>query len=244
MRWFLALLLFGFPFAAQADGAGDGGQVDVAIVVSYDRSESIDRAEAMAQIQGLIYTLRHKRFHTAVAGGYFRRIALSAIAWSSFNRHELIMPWMQISSAKDAHMAAIWLEKFRDRGDVAPYGTQTDVAHGIKLATEQMHTLPWWASKKVINMVGDGISNIGRIASIARDETLAAGITINGLVMARGKAVRVLSAYYRREVIGGPTAFLQLSHSNEDFAEAMLRKMTLEMVRLREQGAPAKGEAG
>ncbi|MDP6874736.1 MAG: DUF1194 domain-containing protein [Alphaproteobacteria bacterium] len=251
MPWFLALLLCVLPLSAPialADdangGAGDGGQVDVAIVVSYDRSESIDRAEANAQIQGLIYTLRHKRFHMAVSSGYFRRIALSAIAWSSFNRHELIMPWMQISNPKDARMAAIWLEKFRDRGDVAPYGTQTDVAHGIKLATEQMHTLPWWASKKVINMVGDGVSNIGRIASIARDETLAAGITINGLVMVRGKAVRPLSAYYRREVIGGPTAFLQLSHSNEDFAEAMLRKMTLEMVRLRGQGAREAREEG
>ena len=244
MRWLMVLVFCLYPLATHADGAGDGNQVDVAIVVSYDRSESIDRAEADAQIQGLIYTLRHSRFHTAVSSGYFRRIALSAIAWSSFNRHELIMPWMQIGSAKDAGMAAIWLEKFRDRGDVAPYGTQTDVAHGIKLATEQMHTLPWWASKKVINMVGDGVSNIGRIASIARDETLAAGITINGLVMARGKAVRPLSAYYRREVIGGPTAFLQLSHSNGDFAAAMLRKMTLEMVRLRQEGRRKADEAG
>ncbi|MDP6690894.1 MAG: DUF1194 domain-containing protein [Alphaproteobacteria bacterium] len=254
MRWFLALLLCVLPLFAPialaddgnvaAGGAGDGSQVDVAIVVSYDRSESIDRAEAKAQIQGLIYTLRHKRFHTAVASGYFRRVALSAIAWSSFTKQELIMPWMQIGDAKDARMAAIWLEKFRDRGEQTAHGTQTDVAWGIKLATEQMHTLPWWASKKVINMVGDGVSNIGRIASIARDETLAAGITINGLVMARGKAVRPLSAYYRREVIGGPTAFLQLSHSNEDFAEAMLRKMTLEMVRLRGQGAREAREEG
>ncbi|MBT6429921.1 MAG: DUF1194 domain-containing protein [Rhodospirillaceae bacterium] len=241
MRLILILIMCALPIGAtSADQAQDRGQVDVAIVVSYDRSESIDRGEADAQIQGLIHTLRHPRFHTAVASGYFKRIALSAIAWSSFAKQELIMPWMQIGNAQDARMAAIWLEKFRDRGERTPHGTQTDVAWGIKLAAEQMHTLPWRASKKVINMVGDGISNIGRIASIARDETVLQGITINGLVMARGKGIRVLSAYYRREVIGGPTAFLQLSQSNDDFAQAMLRKLTLEMVRLRALG----GEAG
>ena len=115
------------------------------------------------------------------------------------------------------------------------HGRQTDVAWGIKKATEQMFTLPWWASKKVINMVGDGISNIGRVATTSRDETIAAGTTINGLVMATGKAVEVVSGYYRREVIGGPTSFVQLSTSNDQFAQAMLRKMTLEMVRLREE---------
>ena len=263
MRWFLTLIFCLLPFNVLAD---DAKPVDVAIVVSYDRSESIDQGEAEAQIAGLIYTLRHKRFHTAVASGYFRRIALSAIAWSSFTKHELIMPWMQIGNADQAHMAALWLEKFRDRGEQIGHGSQTDVAWGIKLAAEQMHALPWWASKKVINMVGDGISNIGRIASIARDETLAAGITINGLVMARGHAVGIikdffrkqviggpssfvqaakpLSAYYRREVIGGPTSFLQLSRTNQDFAQAMLRKMTLEMVRLQGRIRRAKGGAG
>ncbi len=244
MRVILALgltVLMMMPLAAQADGEKP---VDVAIVVSFDRSESIDRVEAATQIDGLIYTLRHPKFHAAIAAGYFKRIALSAVAWSSFNKHELVMPWMQIGSADEAWIAAIWLEKFLGRRDIVPHGSQTDVAFGIKMAAQQMHTLPWWASKKVINMVGDGISNIGRIASIARDEALANGITINGLIMAQGKGIRVLSGYYRREVIGGPTSFLQLSTSNQDFAQAMLRKMTLEMVRLREEKAPIGKDAG
>ena len=97
---------------------------------------------------------------------------------------------------------------------------------------------------RVGRMVGDGISNIGRIATTARDEAVAAGITINGLVMAQGKAIRVLSRYYRREVIGGPTAFLQLSVSNQDFADAMLKKMVLEMVRLRAPNAQKGKKAG
>ena len=52
--------------------------------------------------------------------------------------------------------------------------------------------------------------------------------------MARGSAIEVISRYFRREVIGGPTSFIQVSTSKEDFADAMLRKILLEMVRLRQ----------
>ncbi len=54
MRLILVLILCGLPMPALADGEKP---VDVAIVVSYDRSESIDRAEAHTQIQGTKPTL-------------------------------------------------------------------------------------------------------------------------------------------------------------------------------------------
>ena len=56
MRLYRVLILCCLPFAALAEGERPLDAVDVAIVVSYDRSESIDRAEAASQIQGLIYS--------------------------------------------------------------------------------------------------------------------------------------------------------------------------------------------
>ena len=50
-------------------------------------------------------------------------------------------------------------------------------------------------------------------------------------------AIEVMSRYFRREVIGGAESFVELSTSNEQFANAMLRKMLLEMARLVEPGA-------
>ena len=232
MRAVLVLLLLTFlPFTAFAE---QGKPVDLAVVVSYDRSESIDKEEAWIQISGLIYTLRHPRFHSAVSGGFHRRIALSALAWSSFTHNELILPWVQIDSPEQALKIADLLENYLVRVDQKKHGTQTDVAFGIDLALERMRALPWKTRKKVINMVGDGIRNIGRMASIARDEALAENITINGLIMAQGDGIRVLSGYYRREVIGGPFSFVQLSGRNEDFARAMLKKMTREIALLRD----------
>jgi hypothetical protein len=238
MRWFLALLLVGLPFTAQAQTQRPSA-VDIAIVVSLDRSESIDAEDAEVQIDGLVYTLRHSRFRHTVAAGHLGQIALAVVTWSSFGRHQVILPWMQIAGADDAEVAATILELDYARQRVARHGTQTDVAFAIEVGVDQLDQLPWSASQRVVNVVADGISNIGRVASVDRDVALARGITVNGLIMARGSAIEVMSRYFRREVIGGPTSFLQVSTSNEDFARAMLRKMVLEMVRLGAQKAPA-----
>ncbi len=68
MRCLLALVLICLPLAVQAQGAKS---VDIAIVVSLDRSESIDIEDARAQVDGLVFTLRHSRFHDAVTAGWF-----------------------------------------------------------------------------------------------------------------------------------------------------------------------------
>ena len=231
MRRFLVLLLSCLPFAAPAQAAKP---VDIAIVVSLDRSESIDADDARTQIDGLVFTLRHSRFRDSVAAGWFGSVALTVVTWSSFGRHEVILPWMQIAGAGDADVAATILELDYARQRVARHGTQTDIAFAIEVGMNQLDTLPWEASKSVINVVADGISNIGRVAMADRNLALARGFTVNGLVMARGSAIEIISNYFRREVIGGPTSFLQVSASNEDFADAMLRKILLEMVRLRQ----------
>ena len=141
---------------------------------------------------------------------------------------------MQIAGAGDAEVAAAILKLDYTRQRAARHGTQTDIAFAIEVGMEQIETLPWAASQSVINVVADGISNIGRVATVDRDAALARGITITGLILARGSATGVLSRYFRRAVIGGPTTFVQVSDRNDDFANAMLRKIILEMVRLRQ----------
>ena len=241
MRWLLVSILSCLPLVAQAQAAKP---VDIAIVVSLDRSESIDADDAAAQIDGLVFTLRHTRFRDAVGVGWFGRIALTVVTWSSFGRHQVILPWMQIAGGPDADVAAAVLELDHARQHIARHGTQTDIAFAIEVGMKQLETLPWAAGQSVVNVVADGISNIGRVATVERDAALARGITVNGLIMARGKGIEVLSRYFRREVIGGPTSFVQLSVSNEDFARAMLRKILLEMVLLRRPRTTAREVAG
>lgn len=230
----LAALVVLLPAAAAAQPERP---VDLAIVVALDRSESIDAEEAQAQINGLIYTLRHPRFRDAVAAGPHGRVGLSVVTWSSFGRHQVILPWMQVAGSDDTELAAEILELDFDRQRSARHGTQTDIAFAIEVGLKQLDHLPWTASQQVINVVADGISNIGRVATVDRDLALARGVTVNGLIMGRGSAIEVLTRYFRREVIGGSTSFVQASSSPEDFAKAMLRKMLLEIVRLRAPSA-------
>jgi hypothetical protein len=212
--------------------SAESGPVDIAMVVSLDRSESIDQEEARAQITGLIYTLKHPRFLHAVQNGLHGRIAISALTWSSFTRHEVILPWMMISGREDAEAAAQWLGKFLDRETTMTHGKQTDVAFGLETARMQMQALPWRAGKRVINIVSDGISNTGHVAVVDRDKTWAQDIAINALIFAQGSAVRILRNYFRDNVIAGPSAFVQLARTDADFAAATLRKMVLEIAYL------------
>ncbi len=240
--WLLAVLAF-LPTVASAEA---GEAVDLAIVVSLDRSRSIDAADAEAQINGLIFTLRQTVLADVVAGGRQGRIGLSVVTWSSFGHHETILPWVRIAGPDDAELAATILEADFPHQMVSRHGALTDVALAIEVGIDQLENLPWAASRQVINVVADGVSNIRRLAAVDRDDALARGITINGLVMAHGGAIERLAEFFRREVIGGPTAFLQVSSGRQDFAAAMLRKMVFEIVRLRDPGPTTtiNGESG
>ena len=65
----------------------------------------------------------------------------------------------------------------------------------------------------MIDISGDGANNQGRMVTVARDEALAQGITINGLPLMLKRPDGIwdiddLDLYYRDCVIGGPGAFM------------------------------------
>ncbi len=246
MRWIPILIILGVAFVnvTKADETATLNPVDLAIAVSLDRSESIDAEDARVQIEGLVFALRHPQFRKAVAVGRHARIALSVVTWSSFGRHDVILPWVIISNEAEAEVAAKFLRLDHARQRQASHGTQTDVAFAIEVGLAQFDNLPWPATESVINVVADGISNIGKLPAVDRNEAIARQITVNGLIMARGSGIEIMSRYFRREVIAGPTSFVQLSMSNDDFADAMLRKMILELVRLRQTKKDGAKDAG
>lgn len=229
----LAVLAAALPFAAAAED-----RTDLNMVVSLDRSESVNAEEAIAQIQGLIHALTHERFIGAIQSGAQGRIGFAVVKWSSFNRSEVILPWTVIADLEDAEAVSTRLYTAMKKRRLLPDGTQTDLAFGIEVATAMLDAAPYRATRDVINIVGDGLSNIGRLPSVDRDIALSRGITINALIMAKGRAVPVLTRYFEREVIGGPLAFVHHATNVAEFAMAMLRKMVLEMARFQAMDAP------
>ena len=80
---------------------------------------------------------------------------------------------------------------------------------------------------------GDGPNNSGARIDQVRDETVARRITINGLPIINDRfnisraPMPNLDLYYRHCVIGGPGAFLVVSHGFKSFAQAIRRKLIL-----------------
>ena len=94
-----------------------------------------------------------------------------------------------------------------------------------------MHALgesPFGGGRQVIDISGDGANNGGRPAEMARDDAVHRGININGLPILEVEPD--LEEHYRRNVIGGPGAFVIAAETFEDFGNAILRKLIMEIA--------------
>jgi hypothetical protein len=89
------------------------------------------------------------------------------------------------------------------------------------------------ATRKVIDVSGDGPNNHGRPVEVARDEAVKAGVTINGLPILLKRPgyldIGDLEDYYRDCVIGGAGAFLVPVRSKDQFEAAIRTKIVLEI---------------
>ena len=88
---------------------------------------------------------------------------------------------------------------------------------------------------QVIDVSGDGANDSGRTVTLARDEALARGITINGLpIMLKWPDgpwdIEDLDLYFRDCVIGGPGAFLVPVREKTHFVEAIKAKLVREIT--------------
>ena len=96
------------------------------------------------------------------------------------------------------------------------------------------------ATRKVIDVAGDGTNNAGRDVETARDDALAQGVTINGLAIINEHPVNPiyahvqppggLPAWYQAHVTGGPGSFVLEVHSFQAFRDAMVRKLLSEIA--------------
>jgi len=87
---------------------------------------------------------------------------------------------------------------------------------------------PYRGLKRVIDVSGDGSNNRGRDVREARDAAVRAGVIINGLPIV--SLEYDLDKYYFDNVIGCPGSFIVPADSYDDFAQAILRKLILEIA--------------
>ena len=231
----LCLVALCLPGAGGASAATP--PVDVALVLVTDVSRSIDDSEFQIEKQGYAAAFTDPRVIAAIQGGPAGRIAVAYVEFASADQVREIVHWTIISDAPSAKafVAAVSAEPR------SAYG-RTAIGSGIELATHILSDDAFAEAHRVIDVAGDGTSNAGRSVTEARDEALAAGITINGLAIINDHPVSYTFAHvqpagglpnwYRENVTGGPGSFVVEVHDFKVFGDAMARKLINEIAAL------------
>jgi hypothetical protein len=206
-------------------------EVDVELVLLADTTGSIDQTEALFQRQGYATALNDPRVHRAIASTLTGRIALTYVEWAGTEAQVVVVPWTIIDSPETAADFAAELM-------IPPrlaYGSNAIGAALLK-GKELIETNDITGLRRVIDFSGDSANNRqGPDLAPARQAVLDAGIVINGLaVLCRDCSGPAgsgdLVQRYRDEIIGGPGAFVIAAETPETFAEAVVRKLVLEIA--------------
>ena len=230
VRLGLSILAAGMLAGSSAGAALSGEHVDIALVINTDVSYSVDENEARFQREGAIAAFRNPDVIKAIQAGSLGRIAVTYLDFSSYSMNKIVAPWHIVHDAASA-------EAFADLLAIAPrtLGVQTSISSGLEMAEHLLETSGYVATKRVIDVSGDGPNNEGHLVDKVRDEIVAKGIVINGLpIMTPADQFDVyyladLDKYYAGCVIGGNGAFIQVAHGFEDLARAVRRKLILEI---------------
>ena len=205
--------------------------VDLELVLAVDVSRSMDPAEQELQKAGYIAALKHPEVIGAIGSGFLGRIAVTYVEWAGPGSQAIIAPWTVVDGAKTASGFAASIA-----------GRPISNLHGTSISGALAHASRLFegngfrGARQVIDVSGDGPNNMGFPVLEARRAVLERGITINGLpIMLHadyfgGYSIRELDVYYEDCVIGGPGAFLITVENIDRIAEAIRRKLVLEIA--------------
>jgi len=247
LRIFRLLFVLTVLFQATPD-ARAAEPVDLLLVLAADVSRSVDQTKFQLQREGYAAAIADKIVLQTIAAGRHRRIAVCYVEWSGDSSQQLVVDWTLIDGADAAR-------KFGDQLVELPrsFAERTSISGAIDFAMTVLARAPYAAPRHTIDISGDGTNNSGRDVTLARDEALAAGVTINGLVILSDRPLPWnpdhtnppggLPNYFRTKVIGGAGAFVMVAENFESFGQAIIKKMIAEIAEAPapETGSPSGG---
>jgi hypothetical protein len=233
------LLQIGVAFVALVTGlsglARAGERVDLLLVLAADVSRSMDDPKFRLQRSGYVEALTNPRVLEAIQSGTNRRIAVTFIEWSGVVSQKVVIDWAIISDETTAR-------RFADGLVEAPrsFADRTSISAGIDFAMARFESAPYEGVRRTIDVSGDGTNNSGREVTAARDEAVAKGVTINGVVILSESPTPWnpehtnppggLANYYRNNVVGGPGAFVMVAENFKSFGNALINKLIAEIA--------------
>ena len=219
-------------------------QVDTALVVSVDVSNSVDNDRYTLQMEGIAKALEDPSVIDAIISGPNGGILFAMVTWA--DKPTSSLPWVKITSKDEALAVAAKVRKLPLAG-----GEFTCMTKMLRSANDKIvPQIPAKALRIVIDVSGDGPDNCNADEPIetVRDELVANGVTINGLpilqganagggdgavVPSTGDAAAAdpigLEDWFKTHVKGGNGSFVLPANGYGDFARAIRQKFVIEI---------------
>jgi hypothetical protein len=221
-------------------------EVDTALIVAIDVSNSVDDTRYKLQMEGIAQALEDPGVIEAIVGGAKGGILFSLVTWADQPTWNL--PWMHIASEADAKAVAKKVRALPRQG-----GEFTCMARLMRVVSDKIvPQIPSKAAKVVLDVSGDGRDNCNSQEPIeqVRDELVKYGVTVNGLPILAGegpemvipgaapsaqsylpekRSVDPLEQWFIDNVKGGPGSFVLPANGYADFGRAIRQKFVLEV---------------
>jgi hypothetical protein len=244
--WLVLLALVATAPIVTTPMARAAEKVDLLLVLASDVSRSVDQAKFQLQREGYAAAISDKRVLEAITAGRHRRIAVAFVEWSGVNAQRVVIDWTMIDGPDTAR-------KFGDQLVELPrsFAERTSISGGIDFSMALLARAPYEAARKTIDVSGDGTNNSGRDVGLARNEAVAKGVTINGLVILSERPMTWnpehtnppggLAHYYQTNVVGGPGAFVIVAENFNSFGQAIVKKLIAEIADVGSRGRQLPG---
>jgi hypothetical protein len=242
--WLLVVAAF-VASAGSLAGGGGSDEVDTALIVAIDVSNSVDEQRYRLQMEGIAQALEDPGVIQAIVGGAKGGILFSLVTWS--DQPTINLPWTHIKSEADAKAAARKVRSLPRQG-----GEFTCMARMMRVVSDKIvPQIPAKAAKVVLDISGDGRDNCNSAEPIekVRDELVQYGVTVNGLPILSPEGPEVvtpgapstqsylpaqgntdpLEEWFRENVKGGPGSFVLPANGYADFGRAIRQKFVLEV---------------
>jgi hypothetical protein len=223
----LSFALFGLAGAGFAHAQEP---VDLELVLAADGSGSIDDEELRLQREGYARAVANPRVLEALTGGIYGKSVITYVEWGSAQSQHTIVDWTVIDGPEAAKRFGAALV----RAPREAWGFNS-ISNAIAYSQGLIDGNPYKGIRRIIDISADAGNIGGMPLPLARANAVSKGITINGLAISRPGSTRPLRAVsleqeFREQIIGGAGAFVVTVDETISFADAVLKKMILEVA--------------
>lgn len=211
----------GLLAAALSAAATPAAACRLALALGFDVSRSVGVVAYELQRDGIEAALADAEIRAAMLNPD-EPVALAAFYWSGAREQVLVADWTMIRSAQDIDAFAATI-----RAHPRSFNGFTGLGAAMEYGRQLLLRAPPECVAHTLDIAGDGRSNDGPPPARVLEQADFDWLIINGLAI--GGIESDIAAYFAREVIHGPGAFMMFANRPVDFPEAFRLKLLREL---------------